>query len=1043
MKRLISLAIVLCASTSAFSQLSDPGIWYSARTVQAATVLMQEGLLTDARKMLDNGLQRFPKGAASDEAVLISASIEREAGNITNADNNLAQFLSERINSPLRSFAWFERGMMMFARPDFQAAAQHFAQAAAEGVKDEYRDDSLYRNLSGAALYWQGASLARAGKYEEARQILLNCQYNYPENSFADDALYLRAQLTEQIRQIPEASALYSELVRSYPRRNTIISSLIRSANGKIAVREPNAALSLLDQADNLMEHINNKDSIGLATQIQSNAANADQEILYLRAEALVQAGQFKQALGVYKDFLQRYTASPLRLQALLGAGFACLNLAEYQNAQMYYEQIASTAVANDENPLIRAGALLYHALVIKALGNKEQAAREFAALNAQPSYPFLAQSLLESAQLSYENGDMDAARKSLERASRESADAPVSVKIHLLLGSVYIEQQAYGKAAREYASAERLAVGSSILVLPAREKILAETRLKQGIALSQNTQYRDAVIELSTFLGEHKSDSRRDEALFWLAESYYRLDLLKNAEEFYKQLISDFPSSKRMEEGMYGLGWTYFRKREFDKSADAYAALIRKFPQTKFAAEALARKGDGHYVMKQYKEAANAYQAASKKMPRSEDGQYSAYQYGQALYRLSDYSSALEAFRLFVRSYPRSPLAAAALYSIGWTHFQQKKYDEAIEDMQNLINAYPASELIARAYYTIGDAYYNTSQFDKAIEFYSIIKDKYPGSPFTGEAIKSIQFCLEELGRPEEALKIGDQFVNDNPNSDAAQDLVINKGMRFYTGKNFQNAIGEYEAFLKRYPDNNRNAEAMYYLGKSLISVGEFARGEASLREVLTKYPKSEFAPQSMLEIGLLRLSQQKLREADTAFLQMVQEFPQSSLSAQAGFERAQIASMLGDSIAALRIYSDVATTYSTTEYGDQSRYRVAMYYRGRGMPDSARVHFQPLVQRMENPMIAAEAQYRIGELWMKQKEYQNAVGAFLAVREKFSNIEDWFTLSLLALGECYEILKNNEGAREIYTTLSSLRAGDDYGRTAQSRLKKLGKAP
>ena len=142
------------------------------------------------------------------------------------------------------------------------------------------------------------------------------------------------------------------------------------------------------------------------------------------------------------------------------------------------------------------------------------------------------------------------------------------------------------------------------------------------------------------------------------------------------------------------------------------------------------------------------------------------------------------------------------------------------------------------------------------------------------------------------------------------------------------------------------------------------------------------------------------------------------------------------------MRLYSLTAETYDKTEFGDQSRYRIAMYYRSRTMFDSAIVHFRHIAKRMENPTIAAEAQYRIGELWMKQKEYANAITAFLGVREQFSSIEDWFSLSLLGLGDCYETLKNYDAAQEVFQTLMTLRPDDDYGKTASARLKRIQKA-
>ena len=122
--------------------------------------------------------------------------------------------------------------------------------------------------------------------------------------------------------------------------------------------------------------------------------------------------------------------------------------------------------------------------------------------------------------------------------------------------------------------------------------------------------------------------------------------------------------------------------------------------------------------------------------------------------------------------------------------------------------------------------------------------------------------------------------------------------------------------------------------------------------------------------------------------------------------------------------------------DYADQSLYRIAMYYRISGPLDSSLAVFEVLAARIENPTIAAEAQYRIGEIKMRENKYEDAVKAFIAVREKFSGYEDWFSLGLLNLGECYEKLEKKDLAIEAYQALITLRADDDYGKTAKRRI-------
>jgi len=107
----------------------------------------------------------------------------------------------------------------------------------------------------------------------------------------------------------------------------------------------------------------------------------------------------------------------------------------------------------------------------------------------------------------------------------------------------------------------------------------------------------------------------------------------------------------------------------------------------------------------------------------------------------------------------------------------------------------------------------------------------------------------------------------------------------------------------------------------------------------------------------------------------------------------------------------------------------------------DLARAEFAKLAEKYAFPDIAAEAQYRIGELWMRENNYTLATVAFLAVQEKYAGYEDWYSLSLLNIGECWEKLDSIEKAMEVYQTLLSLRPEDDFGATAKKRLKDLEK--
>jgi TolA-binding protein len=109
--------------------------------------------------------------------------------------------------------------------------------------------------------------------------------------------------------------------------------------------------------------------------------------------------------------------------------------------------------------------------------------------------------------------------------------------------------------------------------------------------------------------------------------------------------------------------------------------------------------------------------------------------------------------------------------------------------------------------------------------------------------------------------------------------------------------------------------------------------------------------------------------------------------------------------------------------------------------MDDSARSLFRRIAGATDNSALAAECVYRIGESWLSYREYVNAQSAFEEVKNTFDGVEDWYTLSLIGLGECYEKSNNISKARETYQTVIILHPEDDFGTTAQSRLKRLRK--
>jgi tol-pal system protein YbgF len=1018
------------------AQIVEPLTPYASSEVVRSAALYNEGMLNLARVELRRTLREFPE-TFPDRGAILQSDVEISSGNFARAETVLEDFLKNRRNSPLYAHAWFQRGLLALERKNFAKAQEYFTESFKAAEADIQNRNESYKPLAQAGLYWTAISLSQQSKYEDAAPFFERAFKSYPQEKYADDAIFALGQIAE-LENEPFRAVYYFKNVRAnYSRRNTVVASLIREAQNNLILRDAGAALVSLSEASNVLKTLSSEDSLK-TYEAQSFAENAAEEVLYLQGEAYNLAGQFDRSLQIFKELVQKYPASRFKNQANLSAGWAELNKGDNNAALGHFDAILQSG--EDRESKIIPIAQLYRIVALKNKGEREQAQKELSALSVQPAYPYLGQILLELGQMQYEDKQYVNATRTLERAEREASDAVTSVRTKLLLGAVYFEAGDEEKAVRSYTAAQQLAEKSTDYMLPLKERYLAEARLKRGIAQAQVKEYRDAMSSLREFMAEHPRDARQDEAMFWLGESYYRSDLLTNAEETFKNLLKNYPKSERREETLYGLGWTAFRKREFSKATQQFGDLLKEFPKSQFATEVLVRKGDGHYVLKQYSAAAAAYRDAVSRGPRSDEGQYAAYQLGQALYRAGSYSEAITAFKNFVRMNPRSELADDAFYSVGWTHFQNKQYAQAIDEFNNFLGAYPQSQLVPRTLYTIADAQYNLGNFEEALVDYRKVRDNYPTSPYGADAVRGMQYSLIALGRDAEAPKVGDDFVRQYPQTKVAEEVKYRQGELFYNGRNFSSAIAEYEDFLAKYPDSEKNSEAMYWLGKSYLSMNDIPKATKVFTDLEKRFPRSDYVPEGMLDLSLAHIELNQPQKADSILTFLLKFYPDHSIAQRAGFEQGILMFSQGDTVRSMEIFKTTADRYPGTEYGAQSRYQLAMYHRLRERYDDARYEFLKLAERKDN--LGAEAQYRIGELWMREKNYAEARSAFKIVREDFPGMEDWYSLSLLNLGESYEMLGETDAAREVYQALAALRPDDDFGATANARLKRLTKS-
>jgi TolA-binding protein len=1045
---------------------------YGAERLSDAQNAFRRDLQQEAQRRLFAAKKNFPEAAATDNAALLLAEAQFRAAKqnpdeYTHGWRTLDSFALQHTNSPLLPFAFELAAKRYFERERFAEARETFARssiAAEERLRSmPNASDSASRlpltTLLAESYFWQAVCFTEELRYDSAEVYFTRLAKDFPTSEFADDAIFLNARFDELSRNFDGAIAGYERVAKEYPRGNVRIAAHLRAAQNHLQFRRSTRAISELEQAIAVLADVLNNPRSSYAEQ--SYVPDATVQMTYLRGEAYLAGKQYDAALKAFQNVIAAKGSSSLVMRARLGRGFALLQRADtsqslIDSALNEYNTVldADNDGTNPEFTRLAAMARLYRTVALKRKGDRETARKELSALAVQSDFQYSAQALLELGELYYAEGKHDEARKTLERAAREAPDLATQARVNLLLAENALEARQYALAIRAFERTEQNVRQTPVHQLTERDEILAEALLKRGVALAQAKEYREAITILTRFLNDYTEHDLRPEAAFWLVEAQFHADLLQNAEKGYQSFLTNYPSAERSEEALYGLGWTQFRLRRFSESAGIFTRLLREFPESRFALDVLVRKGDGLYLSKNYRAAADAYRQATRVQARNdaaltgsqkesaEQREYAAFQLGQSLYRLQEYDQAIAAMKNFAQQYKNSPLADDALYGAAWMLFQERKFEDAAREFTTLVEVYPLGSAAPRAYYALGDSYFNLTNYDAAIKAYRAVADIFPLSEYAADAVSAIQYAYILQGKDDSAATVADRYINANPGSTLAQEVKFKKAETLFNAGKFMNAASEYEDFIAKNRQNPRNAEALYQLGRSYASINDTTKAFDAFRRVQETYPQSNFAAPAALETAMLKLEQKKIAEADTLFVQIERLYPNDDAAVRAAFERANLRESRGDTTAAMLQYRTVADRYAGTDYGDRCRFRVAMFFRQNNLFDSSRAQFSRIATT-RNDELGAEAQYRIGELFQREKRFPEAIEAFLKNKTTFAGLEDWQTLALLNAGACYEALKQFESAKEMYRLVTVRRSveTDDFGKTAQQRLEKLEK--
>ena len=397
-----------------------------------------------------------------------------------------------------------------------------------------------------------------------------------------------------------------------------------------------------------------------------------------------------------------------------------------------------------------------------------------------------------------------------------------------------------------------------------------------------------------------------------------------------------------------------------------------------------LFTEGVNAFQDKQYEAARQSFEGLREQYPELQD--YVEFFLADTYLNLGENQKALAACQQFLKKYPVHPVAAEVRFKTANLLLGEQRYPEAIALYQNLLEHSARDQ--GNLYYQLGKAQAGMGNDKEAVFALQQVIAFHPDFSSLAEAQQDLQQILQK------APQLKPQWT---------EDTLFNHAQALFQLGRHKQALTQYEAFRKQYPQSKRLAECAFGMADAYFRLRNKKDGLNVLEKLAAQYQTAnpEIAARALYQIGVKHWGADENAQAQAYMQRIVKAYPQTSWSATARYVLGRIAQD-GDA------------------YPEAAKWYAAVY------------ETQP---RSE---FAEEALWRAGWALYLAQQYAPAEKLFAQARAAFPN-GDYVNDALYWQGRTCEKMPNRPAALKMYQQLAQSAPSTYYGILAQKRLRLL----
>lgn len=590
----------------------------------------------------------------------------------------------------------------------------------------------------------------------------------------------------------------------------------------------------------------------------------------------------------------------------------------------------------------------------------------------------------------SYNNLDLDSARKYFDKAIKLNNDVVISAQAAYWNAEIHYQKKEYKKALESYRNFQMMQGSYGM-----KEYDIANYNIAYCYFNSKSkTDYQEAGISFRKYIGSKGADANKvadatvrtgdcyfmnavnDPAnkisFFTTASEYYETAIALNKSEVdyatyqkalcngflknYQEKINDlksletnYPNSVYMANVTYEIAEAYNAAKNYDQAIAYYKKTMEKFPNSSMYDDCIISIGQIYYNQKEDAKAFEYFDKIVKKNPKSEDTKELLPTIKNIFYGKNDpegWENYLAAIGLTANSNEQDEqyYERARKY-----YYEDKNCDLALPEMQKYISKFPNGKYINEANFCMAECAYSKDMFQEALKGYEFVINK-PRSIFTEVALQkaSYIFYKDKIFEKAYPLYVKLQDIAETPQNKLAGRLGAMR-CAFYS-KKYAEAVEESNKVLNTEKiTQQQTIEAKNIHAKSLYETNR--KDEATIDyKYLSKNAKSEIGAEAFFMLAKIMYEKKDYKDIEKTINSLF-NYP-----------------------------------YTTQDWNTRALLMMADVYIDKGEDQNAEAALQTIISNSDNPDYINQAQEKLQALKDKQN-MRLAPKAESAMEVKFNN--------------------------------------------------------